>query len=331
MLDIIIPTYNDCEGLKRSLQSILPRPWIQITVINDASNDDYSWLKNDYPTVQYLEMERNSGPGAVRNFARRYTHEPYILFLDCGDIIYSKYLFYEIYDTLTSYPDYYVYGWSWIDIEDGRLRKESDPSTPGKVYSRKFLEEHNLWQCEGIGSYAGEDMSFNRAIQAILEDLEDQSDRKYSYYAPIPIYSVITNMNSLTHKNNYEFRYKQTPGFIENIAHCIKLLMANNVSMDKQLLIVTDMIVLLYHQFLLGLNQDAFFVEDYWPKIRDLYFNYYMQYNKQKRLDEYLSFAQRRYMKGLTYVNKTGVLPNVRRFLAEVAENETMPMKYIGG
>jgi len=36
-------------------------------------------------------------------------------------------------------------------------------------------------------------------------------------------------------------------------------------------------------------------------------------------------------MKGLTYVNKTGILPNIHRFLKEVEENETMPMKYIGG
>jgi len=87
-------------------------------------------------------MEKNGGPGAARNFARKHTSEPYILFLDCGDIIYSKYLFYEITDAILQNPGRYVYGWSWIDIEDGRLRKESDPSTPGKVYSRKFLEDH---------------------------------------------------------------------------------------------------------------------------------------------------------------------------------------------
>ena len=331
MLDIIIPTYNDCEGLRRSLQSILQESWITITVINDASDDDYTWVYDEYPNVQYLEMQKNSGPGAARNFARKHTSEPYILFLDCGDIIYSKYLFYEIKDILLSQPNYYLYSWSWIDIEDKMLRKETDPSTPGKVYSRKFLEEHNLWQCEGLGSYAGEDMSFNRAIQAILEDLEEQTQQEYKYHNAIPIYSVITNMNSLTHKNNYEFRYKQTPGFIENIEHFIKLLIYNNVSMDKQLLMITDMMVLLYHQFLLGLNYDVFFVENYWQKMRDLYFNYYVQYTKYKHIEEYLSMAQRRHMKGLVYVNKTGILPNIRRFLNEIAENETMPIKYIGG
>lgn len=331
MLDIIIPTYNDCDGLRRSLNSILWEDWIHITVINDQSSDDYSWLKEEFPTIQYLEMGKNSGPGAARNFARKHTSAPFILFLDCGDIIYSKYLFYEIKDIIEKNPSYYVYGWSWIDIEDGHLRKESDPSTPGKVYSRKFLEDHQLWQCEGLGSYAGEDMSFNRAIQAIIEDLEDKDEIEYKYYSPIPIYSVITNLNSITHKNNFEFRYKQTPGFIENIAHCAKLLQINNVTMDKQLVIITDMMVLLYHQFLLGLNEDKKFVSHYWSKIQDLYFNCYHYYENFHHENEYLSMAQRRHMKGLAYVNKTGRLPNIHRFLEEVKSNETIPQSYIGG
>lgn len=331
MLDIIIPTYNDCKGLRRSLQSILYEPWIQVTIVNDASNDDYSWIHQEYPTVQYLEMTTNSGPGAARNFARKHTSKPYILFLDCGDIIYSKYLLYEIRDALIQYPNRYIYGWSWIDIEDGKLRTESDPATPGKVYSRKFLEEHFLWQCEGLGSYAGEDMSFNRAIQLILEDLKDKTNQIYSYYSPIPIYSVITNMESLTHKNNYEFRYKQIPGFIENIEHCINLLIKNDISKDTQLLIIIDMIALLYHQFLLGLSLDAVFITNCWNKIRDLYFNYYIQYQQQKNLDDYLSLAQHKYMKDYIYVNKTNTSPNLRRFLAEIKENETIPIRYIGG
>lgn len=325
MLDVIIPTYNDCDGLRRSLQSILYEPWITITVINDASADDYSWISLEYPTVQYLKMKQNSGPGAVRNFARRHTKEPYILFLDCGDIIYSKYLFYEIRDIIISNPNYYIYEWSWIDIEDGKLRKENDPSTPGKVYSRKFLEEHQLWQCEGLGSYAGEDMSFNRAIFAILEDLKDKTKQEYSYYKPIPIYSVITNMNSLTHKNNKEFIYKQTPGFIENIIHCIYLLQINHVTMEKQLSIINNFMILLYHQFLLGLSYNINFVKSYWPQIRNLYFNYYYPYENENSL----SLAQHSKFKSLNYINKSSKSVNIFRFIEEIKTNETIPSYYL--
>ena len=174
-------------------------------------------------------------------------------------------------------------------------------------------------------------MSFNYAVSAILDEMEDNTEETYRHYSPIPIYSVITNLDSITHKNNFEFRYKQTPGFIENIEHCAKLLQYNNVSINNQLLLITNMIVLLYHQFLLGLNEDASFVAAYWPRMRELYFNWYLPYTKYSRIEDYLSMAQRRHMKGLTYVNKTGMLPNVRRFLNEIAKNETIPEKYIGG
>lgn len=47
MIDIIIPTYNDVVGLKRSLDSIIFdwfKDLIKITVVNDASTMDYSSL-----------------------------------------------------------------------------------------------------------------------------------------------------------------------------------------------------------------------------------------------------------------------------------------------
>jgi len=50
-------------------------------------------------------------------------------------------------------------------------------------------------------------MSFNLACNSIIEELEEE-DKIYHYYASIPICSIITNENSITHKNNKEFMYK---------------------------------------------------------------------------------------------------------------------------
>lgn len=324
MLDIIIPTYNDPKGLRRTLQSLLQEPWITITVINDGSTEDYSWVKDEYIFVQYIELKDNVGPGAARNIARKYTTEPYIMFLDCGDILYSKYLLYEIRDTLVLKPNLHLYGWSWIDTEDRWLRSEMDPSTPGKIYSRTFLEDHYLWQCERLGSYAGEDMSLNRAIQAIMEDTNDE----LKYYSPIPIYAVIPNPNSLTHKDNFAFRYKQTPGFIENIAHCIKLLQLNNVSMTVQAPVISTMMLILYHQFLYGLMMNKEYVISYWNKLREFYFNH-KSYIENAQLQEQLSLKQHSYLKDLIAVNTIARNPNIHRFLQEIEYNETIPSIYL--
>ena len=54
MLDIIIPAYNDIEGLERTLKSIFfPElsNWIKITVIDDYSTDDYTPIKEKFPEI----------------------------------------------------------------------------------------------------------------------------------------------------------------------------------------------------------------------------------------------------------------------------------------
>lgn len=53
MLDIIIPAYNDIEGLRRTLKSVtFPElNWIHITVIDDCSTEDYTPIKAEFPNV----------------------------------------------------------------------------------------------------------------------------------------------------------------------------------------------------------------------------------------------------------------------------------------
>ena len=325
MIDIIIPAYNDTIGLRRSLESIV-FDWfkniIKITVVNDASTEDYTSVQKEYPSIQWLKMEKNSGPGAARNYARRQISEPYILFLDCGDIIYSKYSLLEIIDTIMDNPNYPIYSWTWVDNEYNIVKSNKDPSTPGKVYSRKFLEEHHLWQCEGRGSYAGEDMSLNRACQLIL-------DEDAYLYLPTPIYSTITNNNSLTHKNNKEFMWKQTPGFIENIAHFIKLCECNKVDKDKFMERLNRFMALLYHQFLLGLDKDLEYTKQWWPQAHELYLNWYSKYENYENNTQSLLMAQSIGLKGLAYVNKTGRQINIKKFLQELKNSEEVPSYYL--
>lgn len=326
MLDIIIPTYNDVEGLRRSLQSISFKEFkdiIHITVVDDASQNDYSSIiLQEFPNIQWLKTNKNGGPGAARNFARKHTIQPYILFIDCGDIIYSKYCLLEIIDTILNEPNYPIYSWAWVDSEYNIVKSNKDPSTPGKIYNRKFLEDYNLWQCEGQGSYAGEDMSLNRACKIILNEDEYK-------YLPTPIYAITINDNSITHKNNKEFMWKQTPGFIENIIHFIKLCEYNNVINDNFIEQLDIFMGLLYHQFLLGIDKDVLFVKSWWEQAHNFYLNSYLKYENYTNNDIYLSMAQSRCMKGLAYVNKTGRAINLKKFLQELKNSKEIPIYYL--
>ena len=330
MLDIIIPAYNDIEGLRRTLKSItFPElNWIHITVVDDCSTEDYTPIKIEFPNVQFYRMASNHGPGVARNFARKQTSEPYILFIDCGDIIYSKWCFYEIQDVITNNPDYYIYQWNWVDDEHGVVRSDTHHSTPGKIYSRKFLEEHNLWQCDGKGSYGGEDLSMNTACVAILEQLSKENSREYIKYSPLPIYSTVTNWNSLTHKNNKEFAYKQAPSFIENIVHCLKLCESNNVNIKTRIEILNNLTASLYHQFLFGLTKDKEYVKEYWPLLHQFYVDCYSNYQDLPGNATALASASMTHMKGYMYINKD-ISPNIRRFLDEIKKYEVIPKRYL--
>ena len=331
MLDIIIPAYNDTEGLRRTLNSIYFNEfnWITITVVDDASQEDYTEIKKEFPLAHFFRMDGNRGPGAARNFARKHSSEPYILFIDCGDIIFSKWCLYEIYDIITNNPGYYIYQWGWIDDELQKVRWDTHHSTPGKVYLRSFLEEHNLWQCEGKGSYGGEDLSMNTACVAILKELEEKTGKNYIKTMLTPIYSTITNWNSLTHKNNKEFAYKQVPSFIENIMHCMKLCEENDINIKAKLEIINNLTAILYHQFLLGLTKDKEYVKSYWYLLHKFYIDCYSKYAKSLYNEAVLSTASDQHMKGYLYVNKTKYSPNIRRFLNEIKNYEILPARYL--
>lgn len=330
MLDIIIPAYNDSEGLRRTLNSVVyPEfDWITVTVVDDHSQEDYSEIKKEYPTVQFYRMASNHGPGVARNFARTQTYQPYILFVDCGDIIFSKWSLLEIQDTINNNPNYYIYQWGWIDDEQNNVRWDTHHSTPGKVYSRKFLEEHELWQCEGRGSYGGEDLSMNTACVAILNELKENTNKEYIKYSKTPIYSTVTNWNSLTHKNHKEFAYKQVPSFVENIIHCLTLCEKNNINIKARIKIINDLTATLYHQFLYGLTKDKEYVKSYWPLLHQFYINCYSKYHNLPGNATALAAASMAHMKGYMYVNKTQS-PNIRRFLDEIKRCETLPERYL--
>ena len=81
MLDIIIPSYKDIEGLRRTLKSVYhPQydEWVTITVIDDCSNTDYSEIMADYPMINFYILPENNGPGYVRQYGIEHKKEPYI-------------------------------------------------------------------------------------------------------------------------------------------------------------------------------------------------------------------------------------------------------------
>jgi len=103
-LDIIIPHYNNASGLRATLESIIP-DMITVTVVDDCSTEqeEYEKVKKDFPWVNFLSLEKNSGPGAARQYAIEHTNNSYLTFIDAGDYVASKEILKQVVENINKY------------------------------------------------------------------------------------------------------------------------------------------------------------------------------------------------------------------------------------
>ena len=92
---VLIPHYNNPEGLKKSLLTIKENCDINILIVDDGSKRspiDESILQDDLPTflhLDYIYLEKNKGIEEALNAGLRHilsTSHTYIARLDCGDL-----------------------------------------------------------------------------------------------------------------------------------------------------------------------------------------------------------------------------------------------------
>jgi glycosyltransferase involved in cell wall biosynthesis len=89
-VSIIVPCFNHAATLERAVVSALRQTGIkEVLVVDDASTDTSATLARtlcaDDPRVRLLALERNSGPGAARNYGVAQATGKCIVFLDADD------------------------------------------------------------------------------------------------------------------------------------------------------------------------------------------------------------------------------------------------------
>ena len=89
LIDVILPTYNRCELLDRSIQSVLKQTHseFKLYIIDDGSTDgtqDYMKKFSDSSKVNYLRQE-NKGVSSARNLGIKNSKSQWVSFLDSDD------------------------------------------------------------------------------------------------------------------------------------------------------------------------------------------------------------------------------------------------------
>lgn len=278
-LDIIIPTYKNKTGLRRTLRSIEFSDKINVIVIDDCSNLDYSDIIYEYPEIKFYQLEQNIGPGMARQYGINHSNGTYITFLDTGDYFYDGGLE-NILKQIEENTYIKMYYWSYVYDDKNILNDTIDDKTIGTVYKRSFIEMYNIYFSRE-GSYANEDYGFSRACRLILEQLEEYGFPKTSKLIKIPAFYEHIDKNSLTKINHDEFFYKKlSPGIICNGLHAIELARKANVKIERLIEEYSYIMAQEYFFFLCNAQERPEFAEDIWITIQNFYFNHYRTYEK---------------------------------------------------
>ena len=162
-LDIIIPHYKETESqILKALTMIdnqigIDKSDIQINIVHDGSKDAYilntGFLREVISLpINYFVTDKHLGPGYARQYAINRTDKDYIMFCDSDDMFASPFTLKFFEDTLKEQPDLEVIMTGYLEeirTEDGfeYAQRDDDVSITtlhGKMYSRKFLYEHNI-------------------------------------------------------------------------------------------------------------------------------------------------------------------------------------------
>ena len=88
LFSVIIPTFNRCELLKQTLESVWRQTFsdYEITVVDGGSTDDTAaWLAEAAPKTKLI-TQQSSGPGRSRNIGAEHARGEYLAFLDSDDL-----------------------------------------------------------------------------------------------------------------------------------------------------------------------------------------------------------------------------------------------------
>lgn len=146
MIDLIIPIYNAKKTIDKTLMSIKLQTIVEkinIYLIDDCSNDNYSEIINKYQDLNiiYKRLEKNSGPGVARQEGIDISASEYIMFLDADDLFYDTDSVKKLYEEIVKGYDY-VLGITYEEKRNIDLLNEGD--LHGKIYRRKFIEDNKI-------------------------------------------------------------------------------------------------------------------------------------------------------------------------------------------
>lgn len=316
-LDIIIPHFNNAQGLEETLSSI-GYGLGTITVVDDYSlmRDEYEEVKKKFPWVNFIDLEENGGPGAARQYALEHTSNSHIMFIDAGDCISSQEILSQAIQDLPNQTQAYVICYTWFNEEDGHFFANDNTLLPAKIFSREFIELYHLrFNTSKECSYSNEDRGFMAPCKIALEYIASY-DKLWRFYPIDKVLCIkILDQDSITHANKGEFYYyKHIQGFAHNAAHIVQICKENELHWTYIMQYITWALTYLYECYMQCASERPDMLDKNIPNLIYFYQNVYKQFEKVNELT--LQFYYYKAMPQLRkWISSTEPRVNLNRFL----------------
>lgn len=279
MIDVIIPAYRAQKTIHKTIASIAMQSiaeQLNVVIVNDKPGDKYKRIIESFKNVlkiKVINMKKNGGPGAARQFGLDSTKNDFVVFIDADDTFYNAFAIEALYKHMQSGFYNIAVGVFVEEFErEGRKRiKEHARDATwlhGKMYERRFLEKHNI---RFNDSRANEDSGFNALCNLCgnEENIIFLEDKVYIWH---------NNKASITRSTDYFFEGME--GFAYNQAYAAKKAAESGVSADKlaRFSATTICTLYLYYLVLCSQNRDETQLNQYISWAAAFYNDVYIKY-----------------------------------------------------
>lgn len=293
-ISIIIPTYNAKDTIKNTLDSIKIQNFpinYEVILVNDCSDYDYSEIISEYKdsfNIREIITDSNVGPGGARQFGIDNSSSKYIVFIDSDDSFCdSNSLFKLYYHAFVSDADILIGNFLYRRGGKELIKKKDLVWLHGKIYKRQFLIDNKI---KFNNTRANEDNGFNRLSLLLNPKV---------FFLDEVVYIYNENPDSITRRNNREYRFYGLDGFTYNMNWAMDEALLRDVSKDKIAALSLDVLTALYVYYL-GLEKeyDVSKILEWGKDIKekyDLYSNLLEKDHWVKVLEEKKEFLKEEY------------------------------------
>ncbi len=152
---VVIPTYNRCDYLAATLDSIRSQTFraFEVIVVDNESDDGTAEMIRERPEEIHYVRERNPGPGPARNIGIREAKGEYIAFLDSDDLWFPWTL--ETYAQVIKQTDSpaFLSGRPRIFSKATALDREVPEGAPQWNAFQDYLASGDQWRWHGVSSF----------------------------------------------------------------------------------------------------------------------------------------------------------------------------------